>query len=246
MGLRWPSPHGRVGEERCRSTIASPLVEPDVQVSRIRLSRKLSPPAVRGASPLSWAAQPGSQMRTVPQFRNWGFRRWTRVQAEFPSSYPDVSAFRPLRSTVITRFFATMGRSDSRPEPLPGLCLPLARWPFASGPLHRVSQVPRLICPRVLSPTTPEGPAVASAPCFAAGVRLHPRGRTGHLQVPLTRPDRVHLRYGSRVRLTRLRQTNYSVSRSLGYLLNGQLQGKLLSACKISQASPGAPPSGAT
>ena len=32
---------------------------------------------------------------------------------------------------------------------------------------------------------------------------------------------------------------NYSRSRSIGYLLNGQLQDKLLSACKISQASPG-------
>jgi hypothetical protein len=36
---------GRVGEERCRGTIASPLVEPDVQVSRIRLSQRLSPQA---------------------------------------------------------------------------------------------------------------------------------------------------------------------------------------------------------
>ena len=34
---------GRVGEERCRGTIASPLVEPDVRISLIRLSRKLSP-----------------------------------------------------------------------------------------------------------------------------------------------------------------------------------------------------------
>ena len=34
---------GRVEEERCRSTIASPLVEPDVRISRIRLSRRLSP-----------------------------------------------------------------------------------------------------------------------------------------------------------------------------------------------------------
>ena len=32
---------------------------------------------------------------------------------------------------------------------------------------------------------------------------------------------------------------NYSRSRSIGYLLNGQLQDKLLSACKISQAFPG-------
>jgi hypothetical protein len=184
-------------------------------------------------------------MRTVPQCRHWGIRRGTCVQAEFPSSYPNVSAFRPLRSAVVTRFFATMGRSDSQTGPHPGLFIPPARW-TALRPPRRVSQVPRLICPRVLSPTTPEGPAAASALYFTASIRLHPRGRTGHLQAPLTRPDRVHLRYGSRIRLTRLRQTNYFVPRSLGYLSNGQLQGKLLSAYKISQASPGAPPLGLT
>ncbi|MGO8736198.1 MAG: hypothetical protein ACLQVM_25780 [Terriglobia bacterium] len=32
---------------------------------------------------------------------------------------------------------------------------------------------------------------------------------------------------------------NYSRSRSIGYLLNGQLQEKHLSACKVSQAYPG-------
>ena len=70
--------------------------------------------------------------------------------------------------------------------------------------------------------------------------------RVIHRLIPgfLTRPNRVHLRYGSRVRLARLRRTNYSVSRSLGYLSNGQLQGKLLSAYKISQAFPGTPPVG--
>jgi hypothetical protein len=106
----------------------------------------------------------------------------------------------------------------------------------------RISQVPRLICPRALSPTTPEGLAAAFAPCFTASVRLHPRGWTGHLQAPLTRPNWVYLRSGSRVRLTRLRRMNYFISRSLGYLSNGQLQGKLLSAYKISQALPGTPP----
>ncbi|MGD0128079.1 MAG: hypothetical protein ABSF46_22180, partial [Terriglobia bacterium] len=40
------------------------------------------------------------------------------------------------------------------------------------------------------------------------------------------------------------RRTNCFVPRSLGYLLNGQLQGKLLSAYKISQAYPGTPPKG--
>jgi hypothetical protein len=204
------------------------------------LTQTLTAGQYAGPSPLSRAAQPGSQMRTVPQPHDRFFRIGTFVQAEFPSSYPDMSAPRPLRSTVITRFSATMSRSDSRPGPLLGLFIPPARWTSLRPP-RRVSQVPRLICPRALSPATPEGPAAALAPCFTASVRLHPQGRTGHLQVPLTRPNRVHLRYGSRVRLARLRRTNYSVSRSLGYLSNGQLQGKLLSAYKISQAFPGTP-----
>ncbi|MGO9273588.1 MAG: hypothetical protein ACLQOO_25685, partial [Terriglobia bacterium] len=40
-----PFASGRVGEEAIpqRGTTTSPLVEPDVQISRIRLSRKLSP-----------------------------------------------------------------------------------------------------------------------------------------------------------------------------------------------------------
>jgi len=40
----------RVEEERCRSTDASPLVEPDVRISRIRLSRRLSPLGSTAAS----------------------------------------------------------------------------------------------------------------------------------------------------------------------------------------------------
>ena len=108
--------------------------------------------------------------------------------------------------------------------------------------------------------------AIAKAQAFTAplGIPLHlayspealasflhwnsdsdPRGWTGHLQAPLTRPNWVYLRYGSRVRLTRLRRMNYFTARSLGYLSNGQLQGKLLSAYKISQALPGTPPVGA-
>jgi len=131
-----------------------------------------------------------------------------------------------------------MGRSDSRTGPLPELCLPPERW---LAPPRRVSQVPRLICPRVLSPSTPESPAAASAHFFTAGVRLHHTWKTGHLPFALTRPNRVHCRYGSRVRLPGLRRQDYSRPRPVGYLSNEQLQGKLLSAYKISQAYPGAP-----
>src|SRR3990172_4230681 len=51
----------------------------------------------------------------------------------------------------------------------------------------------------------------------------------------------VRSRYGSRFCFTRLRQLDYSNSRSFHYLSNGQLQGKLLSVYKVSQACPGAP-----
>jgi hypothetical protein len=66
----------------------------------------------------------------------------------------------------------------------------------------RASQAPRLIIPRALSPTTPEGPLAAYACCFTNGL-------SGFILVGglatfvfLSRPNRVHLRYGSRVRLT--------------------------------------------
>jgi len=178
-------------------------------------------------------------MRKVTQRHRRAFRRRTHVQAEFPSSYPNLSAFRPLRSTVITRFPATMSRSDSRPEPTLRLFIPPRRWSRRARPPRRVSQVPRLIYLRALSPTTPRSPAAAVAPCFTTSVRFHPHPKTDHFPFAPTRPKRVHLRYGSRIRRSRLRRWNYSHPRSIGYLLNGQLQDKLLSACKISQAFPG-------
>jgi hypothetical protein len=46
--------------------------------------------------------------------------------------------------------------------------------------------------------------------CLTINIRLHPLRQTGHSQT-LTRPNQVRLRYGSRVRLARLRVTDYSV-----------------------------------
>ena len=77
---------------------------------------------------LNLAAQPASQEKTIPQLCSRGFRRRTCVQAEFPPSYSSTLTFRPLRSTVVTRFSATMSLSDSRTEPLPRLCFPSERW----------------------------------------------------------------------------------------------------------------------
>ncbi len=65
------------------------------------------------------------------------------------------------------------------------LCLPSARWSLSLPPC-RTSQAPRRICPRALSPTTPEGPLAARACCFTIGlVWLHPSRRTGHLRIPI-------------------------------------------------------------
>ena len=101
------------------------------------------------------------------------------------------------------------------------LCIPAARWSHSLPP-DRVSQAPRLIFPRALSPTTPEGPAIACACCFTTGlVWLHPsradwppsysyRGRIGFTCVT------------ARVFASRVRQLHYWSPRSLGYVLNRQ------------------------
>jgi hypothetical protein len=121
-----------------------------------------------------------------------------------------------------------MSRSDSRPGPTLGLFIPPRRWsPDQIGaPPRRVSQVPQPIFLRAPSPTTPRSPAPACAPYFTASFRFPLHAKIDHFPFALTRPNRVHLCYGSRVRLARLRQTDCSAPRSLGYLLNGQLTGQ--------------------
>jgi hypothetical protein len=73
---------------------------------------------------------------------------------------------------------------------------------------------------------------------IVSGGRLHHAWKTGHLPFALTGPYRVRCRDGSRVRLPELRRPDCSFPRLLGYLLNEQLQGKLVSAYKTSQACP--------
>jgi hypothetical protein len=118
-----------------------------------------------------------------------------------------VLLLRPLRSTVITRFNATMSRSDSRSGPSLRLFIPPGRWspPQFGAPPRRVSQVPPPIFLRAPSPTTPRSPAAARAHYFATSVRFHPHRKNDHFPFALTRPKRVHLRYGSRICRSRLR-----------------------------------------
>jgi len=235
---------GRVGEEAIPhkgGTTTSPLVEPDVQISRIRLSRKLSPQgSTLAKNQLSRAAKPRSPMRMVPQPRGCFLRRWTGLQAAFPSSYLNRLASRPLPSTVVTRFFANMGRSDSRTGPSPGLWIPPERW---LPPPRRVSQVPRLLYPRPPSPTTPESPVAASplaSPPVAGFIRsgslaalaLPNQAESGSLAPALRDHGFAFQGFGGGITPTPAGSATLS---------NEQLQGKLLSAYKISQAYPGAP-----
>jgi hypothetical protein len=69
----------------------------------------------------------------------------------------------------------------------------------------RVSQVPRPIFPRALSPITPGGPMVACAHFFTIGNGLHHNPEGWSRSTCVTRPNQVHLRYGSRVRSAGLR-----------------------------------------
>ena len=112
-----------------------------------------------------------------------------------------------------------MGLSDS----LPGRATVMSsrRALVASLPPGRASQVPRLIFPRALPPTTPEGPATA---CPLLPHRLSGFILVGGLAtfVFLTRPNRVHLRYGSRVRLPSFASPIAPIPRSFGYMSNRQ------------------------
>ena len=54
------------------------------------------------------------------------------------------------------------------------------RYASSVQPLRGVSQVPRLICRRPLSPLTPRSPTTAFARCFAVGMRLHHLRKDGH------------------------------------------------------------------
>ena len=70
----------------------------------------------------------------------------------------------------------------------------------------RVSQVPPPIFPRALSPITPGGPMAACAHFFTTGFGLHHNPGGWSRSTCVTRPNRVHLRYGSRVRSAGLRR----------------------------------------
>ena len=114
-----------------------------------------------------------------------------------------MSSVGSLCSTGVSRFLATMDPSDSRRNPT--VVMSSHRGLEATPPSRRVSQVPRLIFPRALSTITPGGPMGAFARFFPIGGGLHHCLAGWPLSISVTRPNRVHLRYGSRVRSAGLR-----------------------------------------
>jgi hypothetical protein len=108
------------------------------------------------------------------------------------------------------------------------------------APPRRASQAPRLIFPRALPPTTPEGPASTCLFASPPGIRLHPSRRTGHLRIPIeAESGSLALRlacsppeFASPIAKAHARSATCRT---------GNLHGELLSVHKISQAYPGIP-----
>jgi hypothetical protein len=241
---------GRVGEGAIpqSGTTPSPLVKPDVRISRIRLSRQLSlPSSTPIPSRLSSAAKPRSKMRTVPQPYGWfsvgGLAsKWNahpltqRVGVPAPSlhgGYPLLRSCRPVR-------LPDGAASGVMPSPRALAALPTTP-PGLPEPALSTAKVSSTDLSPCAAPNHPGEPGGCSRPLLHHRCQASSCVAAWPLSVCGTRPNRVRSRYGSRVRLARLRQPDLSHSRWFGYLLNEQLQGKLLSSYKISQASPGAP-----
>lgn len=129
----------------------------------------------------------------------------------------------PFAPRTLLRFDATMRPADSRPGPHGRLCIPLRRWALA----HPVGS-PRF--PADLSPrAAPNHPGeLDRCVCPLLPCRWQASPLSGGLAAlnGVTRPNRVHVCCGSRLRLTRLRTPDYSDARSLGYLSNGQFTGQ--------------------
>jgi hypothetical protein len=125
---------------------------------------------------------------------------------------------RPLCSTGITPLLRSYGPLRLPARTAPWLCIPSGRWgPVTLSPPCRVSQVPRLIYPCALSPTTPEGP---TSPCSLLPRRYQASSSlTDWPPSPsFTRPNRVRLRYGSQVCVPGFRQKDYSASLRFRYM----------------------------
>ena len=114
---------------------------------------------------------------------------------------------RPLRSTIITRFSATMGLSDSRPMSPHGYLFPQCAGRVAASTPPGLPGSSTNLSLRAV-PNHPGKPGDVMLPLYSlTGGRLHHLRQAGRLPTHVTRPNRVHFRYGSQVRFARLRLT---------------------------------------
>jgi hypothetical protein len=124
------------------------------------------------------------------------------IQADLLTSCGNMFSVGFLRSPGITRLRRYYEPLRLPTEPSRSYLFPP---PVGTWPLGRVSQVPRLISPCPPSPITPGSPAAASTRCFTAGTRLHHYPAGWPLPLCVTRPNRVHSRYGWHFRFGGLR-----------------------------------------
>ena len=105
-----------------------------------------------------------------------------------------------------------MGPSDSDNGRCVVMC---SHAPLAQQPPMSVSQVPRLIFLYAPSPTTPGGPHGFALvyPPWTTGFTIS--GRLAALHLCVTRPNRVHLRYGSHIHSAGLRPASCQPPASL-------------------------------
>ena len=157
-----------------------PLVKPDMRISRIRLSCKLSSFPIPIPSDLSMCFYPVIACGKRECFDQW-----------FLSCSRNPWLHRSYPASTLLRFPLTSGgRSDGPrqhcPHP-PDLirCAHLSRgYPAGSlYPLRSHSQVPRLFFPGALSPATPGDPRAALKCRFTDGCRLQQIWEIGRLLI---------------------------------------------------------------
>ena len=119
-------------------------------------------------------------------------------------------AFRPLRSTSVTRFHATMSLSDSRLGHACGYVFPCAFGSLPATPAGLPGSSIDLSTRAV--PSHPGEFDECTCPLLVRQWQASGSLAPWPLALSVTRPNRVRLRYGSRVHRTRLRSFDYCLA----------------------------------
>jgi len=147
-------------------------------------------------------------------------------------------ASRPLRSAVVTRFLATMSRSDSRRN-RPAVIYSRRTLAHAASPGLPGSSADQSSHAASNHPGRSDGCSHPLFPHRSQGSPLSGGLATFHC---ITGPNRVRLRCGLRVRPGKASPVRITPTRACrATCRTGNLQGELLSVHKISQACPGTP-----